>query len=680
MISFNRIYDPDNLQRAWRWIRSNADASYKAYNREIYSCYSIADEALLADLRDRLRRNVYEPEHACKIYFPKSSGILRPYTLLSVEDQIVYQALINVVAELLYPRVRRRYNKEVFGHLYAGKSSVWFYRKWSNGYAKFNSAAREAFDSGYNYTASFDLTACYDSLDHGVLSHFLAKLGCDQEIRKFLVECLSRWTATNHRIYHNHGIPQGPLSSGLLSEVVLRHFDEFRGRQASVKYFRYVDDIRLFAKDERRLREMLVRLDMLSKDIGLFPQSAKISIHRVKDIETELKTISNPVEPTLKAKIVDQRKLHKRITALSKNFDVSDPTRFKYLLANAAPDSRLTNRLWRIFDRHPEYYKSIAMYLSNYDTLPRKASERLIEEVRTQRLYSAIPAAFVDVLCGRVHPSMVERAKKIIAGRWKPRSLQPELFAAIGRWQLHYGQFSFKQMETACKGQYADWSRTQVCLRLDDEQIGKPSLESLTNRLLRDNSLDVAICATSIIRHHELVIERPTRDIHRGAKLVLKELGLVRRGPGHVCAVATSFKRFAGVKTPFNWKKFFGADYRQAERQAVICRALADTNVSAWVNAFDVFIDLILIALYRRDHSLGTYAAGRVGSVMNSTRLTTSYPAFQQLVKLVHEKRYESNLSHAKQRRSGKATKQIKYSFLTKTKPLLRKAVSELAR
>ena len=62
----------------------------------------------------------------------------------TVEDQIVYQATANVVAERLLPKVRRRYNKEVFGHLYAGKSSKWFYRKWSDGYARFNAAARAA--------------------------------------------------------------------------------------------------------------------------------------------------------------------------------------------------------------------------------------------------------------------------------------------------------------------------------------------------------------------------------------------------------------------------------------------------------------------------------------------------------------------------------------------------------
>ena len=50
-------------------------------------------------LRDRIRRGVYEPASSCKIFLPKPSGLLRPITLLTVEDQVVYQALVNVGGE-----------------------------------------------------------------------------------------------------------------------------------------------------------------------------------------------------------------------------------------------------------------------------------------------------------------------------------------------------------------------------------------------------------------------------------------------------------------------------------------------------------------------------------------------------------------------------------------------------
>lgn len=173
MGSLSDMIEPNNLRRAWRWLKSNPDATYKHYCRGLYQTFAIAEDALLDDLADRLKRNIYTPSHASKLYFPKSSGILRPYSILTVEDQIVYQAAVNVVAEQLFPKVRHRYFVEVFGHLYAGRSSTWFYRRWTDGYKAFNKAARKTFKDGYRYTASFDLTACYDSLDHGVLRHAL---------------------------------------------------------------------------------------------------------------------------------------------------------------------------------------------------------------------------------------------------------------------------------------------------------------------------------------------------------------------------------------------------------------------------------------------------------------------------------------------------------------------------
>src|SRR4029077_6615648 len=109
-----------------------------------------------------------------------------------------------------------------------------------------------------------------------------------------LARCLNTWTSTKGTIYHNHGIPQGPLSSGLLSEVVLQHFDQNHRAPATVKYFRYVDDIRLFAKSMADLRRVVTWLDMLSKDVGLFPQSSKINLHEVTDIEEELKKVVSP--------------------------------------------------------------------------------------------------------------------------------------------------------------------------------------------------------------------------------------------------------------------------------------------------------------------------------------------------------------------------------------------------
>ena len=102
--------------------------------------------------------------------------------------------MANIIAEKLSRHVRNRYNKQVFGHLYAGSSSIWFYKKWSVGYKAFDKAAEQAFNDGYVWTASFDLTAFYDSIDYSVLKHMLGEIGLEQDFSERLTKFLSQWT------------------------------------------------------------------------------------------------------------------------------------------------------------------------------------------------------------------------------------------------------------------------------------------------------------------------------------------------------------------------------------------------------------------------------------------------------------------------------------------------------
>jgi hypothetical protein len=72
MADLDQLRHPDNLARAWRWIRSNPEAAYKSYFRTLYQRFAVAEDALLYDLAGRLKRGVYEPEAACKLFHPKT--------------------------------------------------------------------------------------------------------------------------------------------------------------------------------------------------------------------------------------------------------------------------------------------------------------------------------------------------------------------------------------------------------------------------------------------------------------------------------------------------------------------------------------------------------------------------------------------------------------------------------
>ncbi|MBS1770565.1 MAG: hypothetical protein JSS77_12945 [Acidobacteria bacterium] len=674
------FYRLDNLQRAWRWIRSNPDAGYKTYFREHYAAYATAQDPLLSDLSDRLRRGLYQPAPACKIYLPKASGITRSYSLLDVEDQIVYQAAANIIAERIFARVRHRYLDQVFGHLYAGKSSVWFYRKWSTGYAAFNKAAAKAHASGKVYTASFDLTAFYDSIDYRVLRHFLEDFGVDRQLVGELSEWLSAWTGTDAQILQGHGIPQGPLSSGLVAETVLSHLDNHAWAKAGVVYLRYVDDIRLFAKTEFLLRRALIQLDRLSKDIGLFPQSAKIGIHLVTDIQAELKSVSHPVEAAVRGKAVDRTKLMGRLVKLSPRYRIVDKTRFKYLLAHAVPNAALTERLWRILDHAPELYESVARYLARAPRLPRKTSLEIIRRIEKEALYPAVAAAFLRAIDGSLHSSVRRKAKTTLKRLWAPRTRSADFTVALGRWLLEENGLTDRQIEYACARSRAAWVRSSLLLAAGAKRQGDSVVDSLARTAVLDTSVDPAVCGALLAGREGVRPSIGARRMRRQAALVLKEFGLVRRAGGRACGINESLSMLLGRPVALNWRGFFGANYRHAERQLVSCRGYAGTDATAWVQGLDVFDDRLLDALFRNDGTLGGYTLGKIGSCTGSPSkaIKAKFPKVLALATEVHEQRYRSDLAHPRIGSSHRPTGRIPYKFIKASKSLIDRAIREL--
>lgn len=681
MADLDQLRHPDNLHRAWRWIRSNPDATYKSYFRPLYQHFAVAEAPLLADLADRLKRDIYEPEPSCKIFQPKPSGILRPISLLTVEDQIVYQAAVNLIAEKLYPRVVRRYFKQVFGHLYAGKTSVWFYRKWSDGYKAFNDGARQAFADGFTYTASFDLTACYDSLDHRVLRHFLEKLGLDREFCQKFTEWLEKWTATERGIFHNHGIPQGPLSSGLVSEVVLSHFDELKLKGVDFRYFRYVDDIRLFAKDEHNLRRLLVELDLLSKDVGLFPQSGKISIHRVHNIEDEIKTVSNPPEPAITWPFTDQVKLLKRIEELTPRYEITNPTRFKYLLAHADPSAKLTARLWRILENHPEIYRSVCNYLRRYDKLPRVPASKLVELVKTNSLYQAVRAEFIGAADGRLPVAEDQALAKLIRKFWIPRGMTPDLQVSVGRFLMRTGDLSATQIIYGCRVAPSWWTRAMLIGAANSHKLGASTIQQIVGNGVKDVGKVPALGAAW--KSFEITHLPPgkRRQWNKAAELFMREVGLIHRSTVHHCGITHAFAKLDKHIPKLNWVKLFGPRYAQAERQAIEIVAASGVNITGFVNLLDVFNDLLLDAVFQADSTVGTYHLGKIGSVTHTptSAFATKYPKTFSLVCETHSSRYESMYSHPLIKKTGKPTKKVGFKFLPKARKLIRESTTELA-
>jgi hypothetical protein len=426
---------------------------------------------------------------------------------------------------------------------------------------------------------------------------------------------------------------------------------------------------------------MLVVLDCLSKEVGLFPQSSKISIHEVKDIEEEIKSVSNPNDPTPFDRSTDQVKLRRQLIELTPRFTVKHATRFKFLLANATPHHTLTSRLWRIYDAHPEYFPQVCRYLRRYDAFPDSVAKRVLLEIRRQKLYPAVTAAFIEAAYEHVPKSFQARFHTLVLSLWQPTRMSPDLAVAVGRWLFKHGQFSVAKADYACQKVRHWWVRAKLALSSTQSTLVAPKdLENTLNGCLRDKVGIVSSSAAARLSAKSLNVRPPNRTVHRHGSLVLKELGVFKKTSPRACGIISSINRMTNVPNHPVWRKFFGKHYRKAERQIVACRAYWDTDMTAWANAMDSFNDWLLHSLYKRDRSLAsTYNFGDLGGKMQHGARKSKYPRLQAWLESVHDQRYKSLLSHAVEKRSGKPTKHVKFSFQRTAKRLFSAAIAELA-
>jgi hypothetical protein len=431
---------------------------------------------------------------------------------------------------------------------------------------------------------------------------------------------------------------------------------------------------------------MLIRLDTLSEDIGLFPQAGKINIHEIENIEGELKSVSIPYEKASEddhdqEEYIrgDQMGLRREIINLSPRFKVDDDSRFKFLLSRTDPSSSLNMRLLRITISRPDLIPNVMRYLRKYDRLPVKVAEDLIDRITKEPLYENTTAEIIATLDQRtpspLHGKIIRAMKRL----WRRRLLGPELRAPIGRPVFRDRMISEGRIRYVLRTVSDWWVRTELFNVLTPKSFGTIFLENVLNDGIRDKSGDAALSAAARVAYVGLKVRRPLNDLNLAAARALRQLGIISRLPKGVDGIERSLSRLTGKPTGVNWRLVFKRSYKRAEKQALFCRALADTDATAFVNAADVFNDLLLDRLYRHDSALGTYTLGSVGSILSSVRLRTNYPAIFALVSEIHKKRYVSSLSHAMARRTGKPTGRIKYKYMWRARRLMRYAFAELA-
>lgn len=230
----------------------------------------------------------YSPLADHKVYVPKPSTTLRTMSLMAVPDVIVYQALVNVIADHSHLHLASHENEHVLGNLYAGAGRRWMLQPWKRQYSRFVKRVEKFYNSGNSWIASTDIVAFYDTIDHErLLSLIRQYCGKNDRFECLFRECLSKWSAHNATSTMGRGIPQGSNASDFLSNLYLHEID-CKLISSGYHYIRYVDDVRILGLDKSTVQRGLILFDLELKCAGLVAQVSKTSVHEIDDIEKEV--------------------------------------------------------------------------------------------------------------------------------------------------------------------------------------------------------------------------------------------------------------------------------------------------------------------------------------------------------------------------------------------------------
>jgi len=257
------VANEENLRLAFARVRRNNGAPGPD-GQKAEDLAAILEKELPA-LRDELLTGRYRPGPVRGVEIPKPGGGQRQLGIPNVKDRMVQQALVRVLGPLFDAGFSPSSHGFRPGHSQHG-------------------AIAEVVDhlnAGHEWVVNIDLRKFFDTVQHDVLMHRIARKVGDKRILKligrFLRAGLMRGGITSPR---RRGTPQGGPLSPLLSNILLDDLDkelEARGH----RFVRYADDFLVFKRSEKAAwRTKKAVTHFLAKTLRLGVNEEKSGVQR----------------------------------------------------------------------------------------------------------------------------------------------------------------------------------------------------------------------------------------------------------------------------------------------------------------------------------------------------------------------------------------------------------------
>ncbi len=259
-----QVLSQPNMKAAWKRVKANKGAA-GVDNMAIDRFPGFARKSW-NKIYDALLAGNYQPKPVKRVEIPKPTGGLRPLGIPTVTDRLIQQAIAQVLVPIFDP--------DFSDCSYGFRPN----RSAHDAVRKVQSYIKE----GYRWAVDMDLEKFFDTVNHDVLMHRVARKVRDKRLLKLIGKYLRAGAMVNGRLEKTRkGVPQaGPLSP-LLANIVLDDLDKELERRGH-RFVRYADDFLILVKSQRAGERVMTSIKrFIERKLKLKVNMAKSKVAKI---------------------------------------------------------------------------------------------------------------------------------------------------------------------------------------------------------------------------------------------------------------------------------------------------------------------------------------------------------------------------------------------------------------
>ncbi len=314
---FRELCKPETMRIGWYLAQSDSRDNFVT-DPIGHADFAFNLDHRLKHLVEQVQAHRYRPHHLLEVDIPKTGLSVRPGNILPIEES----ALLHSIVYLLAPHLDKRLDDAVYSYRlhpdwkkrikkrdslfreaniafpFLKRSTISLispFEAWYELWPDFEiDAIKACTEEGYTYITKTDIVAYFENVDLRLLENQIRSLlkREEEKVLQVLFRVLEGWTrVTSMGTPIERGIPQGNEISSFLGNLYLVPLDRALNKfckSRDAKWFRYVDDVKVFTKSEYDAREAVFIINDTLRSLHLNLQGSKTDIISGDKLKYEL--------------------------------------------------------------------------------------------------------------------------------------------------------------------------------------------------------------------------------------------------------------------------------------------------------------------------------------------------------------------------------------------------------